>query len=100
MRDLVDHCTASHQTYGFADLCSRHSDVCHNFNFFYPFSYLLNSVIGSDFGVRMPFKFWILGYAVLGWAMDLSLRPYLLKLIIDRLSFLKPIQAWSELTGA
>ncbi|OJU73303.1 MAG: ABC transporter permease [Alphaproteobacteria bacterium 40-19] len=51
--------------------------------------------------VLMPFKFWILGYTFLGmiWAMDLSLRPYLLKLIIDRLSFLKPTQAWAELTG-
>lgn len=39
------------------------------------------------FQVLLPFKFLILGQLTVGiiWAIDLSLRPYLLKVIIDRL---------------
>jgi ATP-binding cassette subfamily B protein len=38
-----------------------------------------------------PFKFWIMGQLTVGiiWAIDLSLRPYILKLIIDKLPHLK-----------
>jgi len=41
--------------------------------------------------ILKPFKFWIIGQLMVGviWAVDLSLSPYILKIIIDKIPHLK-----------
>ena len=48
-----------------------------------------------------PFRWWIAAQflVALTWAIDLSLSPYLLKVIIDRLPGLLPTQAYDALLG-
>jgi len=46
-----------------------------------------NRIIAFILETLKPFKFWILGQFTVGivWAIDLSLRPYILKIIIDKI---------------
>ncbi|MES2214909.1 MAG: ABC transporter ATP-binding protein [Pseudomonadota bacterium] len=49
----------------------------------------------------MRFKWWFLPQIVVAtlWAIDVSLRPYILKVMMDRLQGLNPADAVSELSG-
>jgi ATP-binding cassette, subfamily B, bacterial len=48
-----------------------------------------------------PFRLWIMGLFMIAmiWAVDLSLRPYILKVMLDRISGLTPDNTISKLTG-
>lgn len=48
-----------------------------------------------------PFKNWIAGMSIVSiiWAIDVSLRPYLIKVMIDRMPGIHPAQAFKALTG-
>jgi ATP-binding cassette subfamily B protein len=48
-----------------------------------------------------PFRFWIFAQTGVGilWAIDLSLRPYILKIILDKLPYLSAQAAIGELSG-
>lgn len=46
-----------------------------------------------------PFKYWIIGQLFVAtiWAIDVSLRPYLLKILLNRMPCLDPEQAYTAL---
>jgi ATP-binding cassette subfamily B protein len=46
-----------------------------------------------------PFRYWIIGQVCIGiiWAIDISLRPYLLKVLLNRMSCVDPEQAYTTL---
>lgn len=48
-----------------------------------------------------PFKYWIIGQLCVGiiWAIDISLRPYLLKVLLNRMSCVNPEHAYTTLLG-
>lgn len=48
-----------------------------------------------------PFKKWIIGQSLVSilWAMDISIRPYLIKVMIDRMPGIKPEQVYAALIG-
>lgn len=50
--------------------------------------------------VIKPFRWFIVGQfiIVIIWAIDMSLRPYLIKVIIDKISIIKPLQAFDMLS--
>jgi len=48
-----------------------------------------------------PFRWWIIGQMIIGiiWAMDLSIRPYIIRTMINRMTNLAPDQAYALLLG-
>ena len=46
-----------------------------------------------------PFRIWAISIALVSlvWAIDLSVRPYLLKIMLDTIAQLSPIQAYAAL---
>lgn len=48
-----------------------------------------------------PFKWWIIGQMIIGviWALDLSIRPYIVRTMINRMTNLAPDQAYMLLLG-
>ncbi|MDF2964651.1 MAG: transporter ATP-binding protein [Rickettsiaceae bacterium] len=57
------------------------------------------SILPFIFKVASPFKFHILGQLIIAviWAIDLSFRPYLVKVILNRTTYLDPEQAIDSL---
>lgn len=60
-------------------------------------SYVLKFIVENI----KPFKFWILGQILVAviWALDLNFRPFILKVMLDRLSVISHDMAVSQLLG-